>query len=35
MAQIYFDEWNEIRYRVRVGYFRTFEETHLVAQKLR
>ena len=35
VAQIYFDEWNETWYRVRVGYFKTFNEAESAAQKLR
>ena len=35
VAQIYFDQWNETWYRVRVGYFDTFNEAESAAKKLR
>ncbi len=35
VAQIYFEEWNETWYRVRVGYFKSFEEAQSLAYKLR
>jgi hypothetical protein len=35
VTQVYFDEWNETWYRVRVGYFKTFEEAVSIAHKLR
>lgn len=35
VARIYFEEWNETWYRVRVGYFKSFEEARSLAHKLR
>ncbi len=35
VARVYFEEWNETWYRVRVGYYKTFEEARSAAHKLR